>query len=91
MRRNDVPKLLGYLDPEKRHYAIFDLPDGSYIQCLGGKKVLTAEARVYHPAGRFTHWVFGKGNLSGQRTTVGSRLGKVTIDTSDFSKCETPD
>src|SRR6266550_7708788 len=34
-------KLLAYLDPQRRHYAIFNLPDGSYVQCLGNKKALT--------------------------------------------------
>jgi len=73
-------KLLGYLDPVRRHFAIFDLPNGSYVQCLGGKKALTVEARVYGPGGRFTHWVFGKGLLCGLQTQVGSSAGVVTVD-----------
>jgi hypothetical protein len=74
--------LLGYLDPERRHYAVFSLPDDSYVQCLGSKKSLTVEARVYRPGGAFTHWVFGKGPLCGQDTRVGSRLGMITVDES---------
>jgi len=72
--------LLAQLDPQRRHYAIFELPDGSYVQCLGSKKALTVEARAYHAGGRFTHWVFGKGAPCGLRTEAGGRLGIVTID-----------
>lgn len=75
-------KLLSYLDPDRRHFATFDLQDGSYVQCLGCKKALTVEARIYRPDGTFTHWVFGKGSLDGQMTRVGSRLGMVTVDRS---------
>jgi hypothetical protein len=77
-------RLLGYLDPEKNPYAIFSLSDGSYVQCLGAKKALTVEARVYDSNGQFTHWVFGKGNPSGRQTTVGSHLDRVTIDESQL-------
>ncbi len=54
-------KLLSYFEPERRPFAIFTLPDNSYVQCLGAKTRLTVEAREYHQDGSFTHWVFGRG------------------------------
>jgi len=74
--------LLSYVDPERRHYAIFTRDDNSYVQCLGRKTALTVEAREYSDSGRFKHWVFGKGDLHGETTTVGGSLGHVTIDAS---------
>ncbi|MFO1486948.1 MAG: hypothetical protein U1F65_00580 [Verrucomicrobiota bacterium] len=79
-------KLLGCLGVKNRDYAIFALPDDSYIQCLGSKTALTVEARIYHPDRSFKHIVFGKGPLTGQRTTVGKETGFVTIDTSQRLK-----
>ena len=75
-------KLLSYLEPEKRHFAAFTLPDNSYAQCFGSKTALTVEVREQHADGSFTHWVFGKGPLIGQRITVGPASGSVTVDRS---------
>jgi hypothetical protein len=75
-------KLLSYLDPERRHYAIFELPDHSYAQCLGAKKALTVEVREFLPDGTFNHWVFGKGPITGDEILVGGSLGKVSVDKS---------
>jgi len=74
--------LLSYLEPEKRHFAVFTLPDDCYIQCLGRKTALTVEARVYENPDSFTHYVFGKGPIVGKQTKVGGTEGEVTIDES---------
>jgi|GEM_PF-3060208 len=73
-------RLLGFLNADKKNFAIFDLPDGSYIQCLGGKKALTVEARIYDSEGHFRHWVFGKGSPSGHKVTIGGTAGQVVVD-----------
>jgi hypothetical protein len=75
-------KLLSYLEPERRHFAVFTLPDNSYAQCLGGKTALTVEVREQRADGSFTHWVFGRGPRLGQATTVGPAFGPVTVDRS---------
>jgi hypothetical protein len=72
--------LLGYLHPEKMHFVIFGLPDDSYVQCLGSKKALTVEARVYRSDRGFLHWRFGIGPPCGLQTKVGASQGTVTID-----------
>jgi hypothetical protein len=79
-------KLLGFLDPDTKNFAIFALPDDSYIQCLGSKKALTVEARIYDSEKRFRHWVFGKGSPSGRKVTVGGIAGQVTVDSSQSLK-----
>jgi hypothetical protein len=73
-------KLLSYLEPERRHYAIFELPEGSYAQCLGSKTELTVEVRVVGANGTFTHWVLGKGLPCGRNRQVGPASGRVTVD-----------
>jgi len=79
-------KLLSYLEPDHRHFAIFELPDRSFAQCLGRKTALTVEAREFHEDGTFTHWVFGKGPLTGETTQVGGDAGVVTVGTSQVLK-----
>lgn len=61
---------------------MFELPDGSYVQCRGRKTALTVEARECRPDGSFTHWVFGRGDLTGQPGWVGPRENRVQLDTS---------
>ena len=78
--------LLSYLEPNKRHFAIFELPDHSYAQCLGQKTALTVEIREYHPDGSFTHWIFGKDKPTGEMTQVGGDAGIVNIDSSQVLK-----
>eukprot|EP00825_Cyclidium_porcatum_P008547 TRINITY_DN14263_c0_g1_i4.p2 TRINITY_DN14263_c0_g1~~TRINITY_DN14263_c0_g1_i4.p2 ORF type:complete len:128 (-),score=25.72 TRINITY_DN14263_c0_g1_i4:26-409(-) len=34
-------QLLGYLNAVRNHFVVFELPDHSYIQCLGSKTALT--------------------------------------------------
>jgi len=72
-------KLLGFLNPDKNNFAIFDLADGSYIQCLGSKTALTVEARIYERE-QLRHWVFGKGAPTGQKVAVGGTAGQVIVD-----------
>ena len=72
--------LLGYLEPKQRYFAIFSLPCGSYIQCLGAKTRLTVEARKCHPGGLFTHWVFGRGEPRGTITAIEVPSGPVAVD-----------
>ena len=94
-QRNDSPgwkirdwdtanKLLGYLDPQVRPFAVFTLPNNSYAQCLGSKRRLTVEVREYAADGSFTHWVFGRGPLSGHSDTIEVSTGAVTVDTSQL-------
>ena len=78
--------LLGYLDPARRHFAIFALNDNCYVQCLGRKTALTVEARVYSDSNKFQHFVFGKGDPTGETTTVGNTENVVTVDTSQVLK-----
>lgn len=75
-------KLLSYLEPNKWHFAIFELADNSYIQCLGSKTALTVEAREYDKSGNYKHWVFGKGEITNETTKVGGEAGQVEVDKS---------
>jgi hypothetical protein len=68
-------KLLSYFEPERRPFAIFTLPDKSYVQCLGAKTRLTVA---------FTHWVFGRGTLTGSSERIRVSTGDVTADTSQL-------
>lgn len=72
--------LLGYLEPTRRPFAIFELSDSSYVQCFGSKTRLTVEAREISPGGAFTHWVFGKGIPTGVTVDVESSTAVVTVD-----------
>jgi hypothetical protein len=73
-------KLLTYLDPERRPFAIFTLPDNSYVQCLGSKRRLTVEAREYRPDGSFKHWVFGRGRPTSEPVQIEVSTGSASID-----------
>ncbi len=77
-------KLLSYVEPEYRPYAIFSLPDKSYVQCLGSKRRLTVEARIYEPNGSFTHWVLGKGRLTGSPEVIEVCTGRVNVGASQL-------
>ena len=77
-------QLLSYLEPELRPFAIFTVPDNSYVQCLGTKKRLTVEVRAYHQDGSFTHWVFGRGALTGSSERIEVSTGHVTVDASQL-------
>ena len=73
-------KLLSYFDPERWPFATFTLPDKSYVQCLGGKRRLTVEAREYQADGTFIHWVFGRGRPLSEPVRLEVSTGAVTID-----------
>ena len=75
-------KLLSYLSLEGMSFAIFEKPDGSYVQCAGCKRRLTVEARVYENGGRFRHYVFGKGQLTGSVEKIQTTDYEVTVDAS---------
>jgi len=77
-------QLLGYLNPTRNHFVIFELPDHSYIQCLGSKTALTVECREFRSNGSFSHWVFGKGPLTGTTETVGPETSEVSVDASQI-------
>ena len=77
-------KLLSYFDSERRPYAIFTLPDNSYVQCLGTKKRLTVEAREFRPDGSFTHWVFGRGEPVGLQERVEVSSGVTVVDSTQL-------
>jgi hypothetical protein len=63
-------KLLSYLDPKVRSFAIFEKDDRNYIQCAGAKRGLTVEARLYAKRGKFTHYRFGRGEPVGKKATI---------------------
>lgn len=73
-------KLLSYLDSDRRPFAVFTLPDNSYVQCFGAKKRLTVEAREFRTDGSFTHWVFGRGQPIGREEQIVTSTGSVTAD-----------
>jgi hypothetical protein len=77
-------KLLSYFDTERRPFAVFTLPDNSYVQCLGAKTRLTVEAREYHSNGSFTHWVFGQNAPIGVQEQIKVSTGITTVDTSQL-------
>jgi len=77
-------KLLSYFDTERRPFAIFTLPDNSYVQCLGAKTRLTVEAREYHSNGSFTHWVFGRNAPIGVQEQIKVSTGITTVDTTQL-------
>src|ERR1700729_3875891 len=77
-------KLLSYFDPERRPFAIFTLPDNSYVQCLGTKTRLTVEVREFKPNGSFTHWVFGRGAPVGTQEHIKVSTGAVAVDASQL-------
>lgn len=72
--------LLGYLEPIERPFAIFALPDESYVQCLGKKTRLTVEARVCNPDGTFVHYVFGKGPPVSRVEVIEVSTGTSEVD-----------
>lgn len=75
-------QLLGYLNAVRNHFVVFELPDHSYIQCLGSKTALTVECRQFGTNSSFSHWVFGKGQLTGKSTSVGPETDAVSVDES---------
>jgi hypothetical protein len=77
-------KLLSYFDSERRPFAIFALPDNSYVQCLGTKTRLTVEARVFRSDGSFTHWVFGRGEPVGSQERIEVSSGVTVVDSTQL-------
>jgi len=74
--------ILSCLDPTRRPFAIFSLPDESYIQCLGSKKRLLIEAREYRADGSFTHWIIGRGRPQREPVVIEVSTGTITVDVS---------
>ena len=77
-------KLLSYFEPIRRPFAIFTLPNNSYVQTLGAKRRLTVEAREYHRNGSFTHWVFGHAMPLGILESIEVSTGTLTVDTTQL-------
>jgi hypothetical protein len=75
-------KLLSYLNTNGKSFACFEKPDGSYFQCAGNKRCLTAEARIYSAPGFYRHFVFGRGALTGREEKVPTTDYHVTVDSS---------
>jgi len=73
---------LSYLDPNKEHFMVFELPDGSFIQCLGSKQELTVEIHLIHDNGLETHVIAGSGEEIGIEAIVGGPGGTVVVDRS---------
>lgn len=61
---------------------VFSLPDGSYAQCLGSKAALTVEVRECRAGGGFTHWILGKGPLTGKSAVVRGPDSTDRVDSS---------
>ena len=77
-----VNALLSYLNPNGMSYAIFEKPDGSYVQCAGAKRRLTVEARIYDGAERYRHFVFGIGELTGHQEKIQTTQYEIDVDSS---------
>lgn len=73
-------KLLSYLDPEIRSFAIFQKADRSYIQCAGAKRGLTVEARIPGVNGEFKHYRFGRGEPVGKTVIIRCSVGPISVD-----------
>jgi hypothetical protein len=78
--------LLSYFDSERRPFAIFTLPDNSYVQCLGTKTRLTVEARNFSKNGSFTHWVFGRSVPTGLQERIEVSTGVTIVDSTQLLK-----
>ena len=61
---------------------VFSLPDGGYAQCLGSKAALTVEVRECRAGGAFTHWILGKGPLTGKPAVVRGPDSTERVDSS---------
>ena len=61
---------------------VFSLPDGGYARCLGSKAALTVEVRECRARGAFTHWVLGKGPLTGKSAVVRGPDSTERVDSS---------
>ena len=61
---------------------VFSLPDGGFAQCIGSKAALTVEVRECRAGGGFTHWVLGKGPLTGKPAVVRGPDSRERVDSS---------
>lgn len=61
---------------------VFSLPDGSFAHCLGSKAALTVEIRECRSGGGFTHWVIGRGPLTGKPAFVRGPDSRKRVDSS---------
>lgn len=80
----DANKLLSYLRPDGPSSAAFTLDSGSYIQCAGSKTCLTVETRIVDSTGGFSHYVLGKGPLTGTVETIECTVGPINVDQSQL-------
>ena len=74
--------LLGYQNVDGPSYTMFTLDDGSYIQCAGGKKRLTVEARTITTDKNFEHYRFGKSELVNNMESIECNCGPIEVDLS---------
>lgn len=77
---DDANHLLGYQKAEGPSFTIFTLEDGCYIQCAGGKKRLTVEARIVIEDKDFKHYRFGKGGLVNNNEIIECNCGPIKVD-----------
>lgn len=75
---------LTYFARGEPDFTILEIEDGSYVQCAGTTKRLTAETRRYDKAREFTHFVWGKGRITGKTEQVSCTDGTVTVDSSQI-------
>jgi len=75
-------KLLSYFGLKGNSFICFEKPDGSYFQCAGSKKSLTAEARLYQSSKHFQHVVFGRNALKNETLQIHTTSYPIDIDSS---------
>jgi hypothetical protein len=81
---DDANHLLGYQKAEGPSFTIFTRGDGSYIQCAGGKKRLTVEARIIENDKTVKHYRFGKGKPVNSVESIACNCGPIEVDSSQI-------
>jgi hypothetical protein len=75
---------LSYFAREGPDHIVFELSDGSYVQCAGTKTCLTVETRVYDADSRFRHCTWGIGSPSGIKAQVAASAGVIEVDSTQI-------
>ncbi|MFN7989752.1 MAG: hypothetical protein U0529_19925 [Thermoanaerobaculia bacterium] len=77
-----VNRLLGQTITRLPGTEVLSLPDGGYARWLGSKAALTVEIRECRAGGAFTHWVIGRGPLTGKPAVVRGPDSTERVDSS---------
>ncbi|CAM2823383.1 hypothetical protein FPL22_04750 [Rariglobus hedericola] len=73
---------LSYFANKGPDFIVFELKDGSYVQCAGSKNQLTIETRTYDSERNFKHLTWGRSICTGVKTGIESMDGYIEVDTS---------